>query len=1021
MACPTRIHILLLSLLLADAAAAMQVQHYQVDAGLPQNSATALALDRFGLLWVGTEDGLARFDGERFVAFPEAAARGALPGNYVVALAADHDAVWVAAESGGLARFDLLDERFDPVPVRNPLDQRQLNPWALLPHGDTLFVGTRDQGLLQLDRRTPTRVLGHWHRAADARHRLDLAWVRVIEPTRTGDALWLGGIGGLRRLQLGSGQVQHEPLPGIDLPADTLDVGGLVEDPDGSLWLATRSHGLFRRDSAAGAFRAIRQRDADAAPTSMADIARTHDGRVLVASDHGLLQYFPSCDCLDPPAAAGAQRRLLGDAFYLSVLADGDFVWAGTWNRGLLRLDARAASFDLLAAHEIGSELRPAQPRSLHVDRTGQLWIGTFGQGARHAPILDAPLSDWDWQSVSPPGDARSRQVWAFAETPAGETLIGTDAGILRWNQGIVGRIDLEPQQPDLLRTLLVDTAGDTWVGAVGGVYRLQGEALRRYGPAEGLDDLRVYALGEWPRGRILAGTWSGLFRLAADGARFERWNLRRDGADYPTRLVWDLHVDDDGTLWVGTSAGLLRLAANGGDEIERIAVAEGLPNPVVYAIEPEGREALWLSTNRGLARLELGSRQVTAYDARDGLQGDEFGFAQATHDARGRLYFGGLGGISRFDPGGLRGDPRRPRALLVGLSIGNRPLAVGESRHGRVLLHASLFDTRRVELDWRDADLGFAFSALSAEPPERLRFQYRLDGKDREWIDAGERRYVGYTNLAPGPYRFRLRAASRFGGFGDERLLELAIAPPLWATWPFRIGAAALLLLLAMAALRWRFAALNRSRAELAAEVARQTERIREQNDQLEAANQALYERSIRDPLTGAFNRRHLAELAEQAWRGCDARGEPFALVLFDLDHFKQVNDRHGHAAGDAVLCAVVQALKPVLRATEALGRFGGEEFLVLLPQHDAAAAVQRAEALRRLLHNLRVASGADELHISASFGVAAANRGREPSLDALLASADAALYRAKAAGRDRVEAALPTDAPAHDPGAAT
>ncbi|HRG16288.1 MAG TPA: diguanylate cyclase, partial [Pseudomonadota bacterium] len=425
------------------------------------------------------------------------------------------------------------------------------------------------------------------------------------------------------------------------------------------------------------------------------------------------------------------------------------------------------------------------------------------------------------------------------------------------------------------------------------------------------------------------------------------------------------------------------------------------------YAIEARGDHELWLSTNRGLARFDRRSGRAIAFDAEDGLQGNEFGFGMAAQDARGRMYFAGLGGVSRFDPARMQIAPRAPRPMLTRFYLRDREIAVGSVVNDVVPLPQSLFATDRIALGWRDHDLGFAFSALAGDPTARLRFRYRLGGKDDDWIDAGERRYVSYTNLAPGQYAFAVKAADRFGREGPVRRIHIDLAPPVWATWPFRIGAALAAMMLLVAVLNWRVATLKRSREQLAAEVARQTERIRVQNEQLEAANQALFDRSIRDPLTGAFNRRHFGELAEQAYLGCRARAQPFALMLLDLDHFKQINDRHGHAAGDAVLCAVAQAIRPLLAGQEAMARWGGEEFVVMWPNHDVAAAMRRALALRDVLRALRIVANDTPLRVTASFGLACATTTHQPGLEALLAEADAALYRAKAEGRDRVVAA--------------
>ena len=999
-----------LMLAIAGQVVAAQWQEFDVEDGLPQNSAVALAVDRFGLLWVGTEDGLARFDGSRFVAFEGAVDRGWIPGNYIVALAADDDYVWIAAESGGLARFDLQNEHFEILSVRNPDSGQSLNAWALTVDGDVLWVGTRDSGLYALDRVHPERVRDHWHNDASSEsgRRLPLRSIRDIAVDSARQGYWAAGIGGLAFIDWDSGAVHADALVSIDRKRVDADVASVYSAADGTVWLGLRGHGVMRRRPGESGFTAVATGTGTTDPLLVNRLTATPSGLLAAATDRGLYLYQTVCDCFQPVQSTTPQRHMLGSALMLSALGDGDVIWAGSWNRGLFRFDPQAADFDLLTPSDLGGRDAPMSPRSLFVDRSNRLWIGSFGAGARYAEIAPTPMAQWQWRNWTDQTDSRDRQIWAYAESATGDLFIGSDAGVTRWRAD--GReqthFDLDPEKNDELRSLLATSDGRIWASTVGAVYRIDPDTLAstRFAHKEGLIDARAYALAEWPRGQLVIGTWSGLHTMALDGDRIRPLPLKLDGKDYDAHLVWDLHPDRDGALWIGTSAGLLHLATPEQPALRRYAEPDGLPNAVVYAIEAHADE-LWLSTNRGIARFDKRARRAVAFTVQDGLQGNEFGVGMAAQDRDGRLYFAGLGGVSAFDPAHVQVQSRMPRTMLGRFYLRERAVAVGERVNGSVVLDRSLLATERIHLSHRDSDLGFAFSALAAEPSDRLRFQYRLDGKDAQWIEAGERRYVGYTNLAPGDYAFHVRASDRFGSMGPERRIDIDIAPPLWSTWPFRIVALIAIVALLLALLRWRFATLNHSRALLAAEVARQTERIREQNEQLETANHALFDRSIRDPLTGAFNRRHFSELAEHAYLGCRARAQPFALLLLDLDHFKQINDRHGHAAGDAVLCAVVQAIRPSLGHSEALARWGGEEFVVMLPDHDRSSAVARAAQLRACLLELRVTSGESTLRVTASIGVACASATYTPSLETLIADADAALYRAKAGGRDRVE----------------
>ena len=154
-------------------------------------------------------------------------------------------------------------------------------------------------------------------------------------------------------------------------------------------------------------------------------------------------------------------------------------------------------------------------------------------------------------------------------------------------------------------------------------------------------------------------------------------------------------------------------------------------------------------------------------------------------------------------------------------------------------------------------------------------------------------------------------------------------------------------------------------------------------------------------DELTRLSNRRHVFELLKAEQARCIRSGEPLSVVLIDLDHFKSVNDRHGHAVGDAVLRGFAQALREGLRETDGAGRWGGEEFLLVLPHMTAAAAATLVDRLRGVMAERLLDPTLPELRVSFSAGISECGGG-EVSQDAI-ARADNALYEAKHAGRGR------------------
>jgi diguanylate cyclase (GGDEF)-like protein len=181
---------------------------------------------------------------------------------------------------------------------------------------------------------------------------------------------------------------------------------------------------------------------------------------------------------------------------------------------------------------------------------------------------------------------------------------------------------------------------------------------------------------------------------------------------------------------------------------------------------------------------------------------------------------------------------------------------------------------------------------------------------------------------------------------------------------------------------------------------------RIAALEERLRAAERVARQLSLTDALTGAYNRRHLVEELPLEFERARRHRHALSLAICDIDHFKKINDTHGHPAGDEVLRAFAQLLRSSVREIDWVARFGGEEFVVVLPATDHAGALQVAEKLRVLAAGLLVPFGDTTIRLTASFGVASIEPGwpAAPLPAALIEQADLCLYRSKQAGRNRV-----------------
>jgi len=295
------------------------------------------------------------------------------------------------------------------------------------------------------------------------------------------------------------------------------------------------------------------------------------------------------------------------------------------------------------------------------------------------------------------------------------------------------------------------------------------------------------------------------------------------------------------------------------------------------------------------------------------------------------------------------------------------------------------------------------SFQAPSFVAPERMLIRYRLVGVDRDWMGVATRRSAPYSNLAPGKYHFELRAANSDGQESkDATVLDFEILPHYYQTWWFRGLCALCLVLLTWRIYLSRVNYLLRKTQELEAIISQRTAEVRAALLAAEGAKEQLRDQALRDGLTGFWNRRAIFEILDGEITRCRKDSQPLCVLMADLDHFKEVNDTWGHLAGDAVLREISDRIRNGLRRFEAVGRYGGEEFLILLPRCSFLIARKRAEELRLAIEASSIAISGRDIAVTCSFGIAQLELG--PSVEELIERADAALYVAKSKGRNCV-----------------
>ncbi|RMG72892.1 MAG: hypothetical protein D6722_04550, partial [Bacteroidetes bacterium] len=339
--------------------------------------------------------------------------------------------------------------------------------------------------------------------------------------------------------------------------------------------------------------------------------------------------------------------------------------------------------------------------------------------------------------------------------------------------------------------------SGDTWT--------MRRITTRDRTDAYGLASNQFSHLDRDPQGNIWLAS-QGYQRFFGDPEG--QWGFRHlliDARDrqrefLPTFLY--MYREEGGRIWLGSKSGLWRvdllpgaeLAPWEGDsipplleaEVRVFTTADGLPSQTVYAIIPDEQGRLWLSTQKGLSRFDPTTGQFRNYDARDGLADDEFNGNAVAKDQRGFLYFGGINGLTYFHPDSLRENQHAPSVAITAIHLFNEPLRPwGTIPQSEVRLTEAAPFVQELALSHRDYVISFEFAALDFTQPEKNQYAYQMEGLDDDWVAAGNRRYVTYTNLAPGTYTFRVRASNNDGIWNEAgTALRIVVAPPWWRRW---------------------------------------------------------------------------------------------------------------------------------------------------------------------------------------------------------------------------------------------
>jgi len=821
----------------------LSFQH--IKTGMSQSSATQIFEDSEGFLWIGTPNGLNKYDGTNFQVFEKGEdGVSGLTDGYIESIYEDTTGLMYIGTNQGLNSYDRKLNTVTPYPFLPQgafLQSKYIG--AIARSKDLLWLGTDNNGVYRYHIPSgETKQIRFYEIYAEGPSNNYIVEVFSIDDDK------------LLIITQASVYIINNDLQIIAQLAKPQDISRAIQVSEEEYLLGSHDGELIRLNIQADYEMVIKNVTVTPGHTILALAQDTH-GNVWVGSENaGLSIYTPKTGAIaNLRHQSNRPNSISNNSIWSLYKASNGVMWLGPFKNGLSFYDANYHKFVHYKVDPFDTNSLSNNLVNTFIEADGDnLWVGTDGGGMNYWNRAKNTFEEFSLDN----GKMHSNVVLSFLKDTDGKIWVGSWANGLcimdqKNNTTTVWTKENSFLGSNNVTDLLQDRKGRIWIVTLfGGVHVYHPESGKHQhvnvrSEKDGSKTTTVARLLEDSQGQIWVGSQtSGLFKLVE---KHNKWvpvhyhTLHEDRAisnDFINTMV----EDQEGTLWIGTQAGLNKYQPES-DSFLAITKKDGLPSDAIKGIVRDNEGYLWLSTGKGILRYHPEKGDIVDYDVDDGLQGNEFSAASVYQTDKGELLFGGSNGFNIFKPQHVKKRQDVPKTFISGLRIFNKAVAPNDD-HG--VLTKDIAQTDSLTLKYRQDVVGFEFNALTYRHSKKVNFAYFLEGFETEWNYVGTKRQATYTNLNPGTYTFRVKSTNSDGVWVDnETALVLTVTPPFWKTWWFRSAAVMLIVLIVWLLHSNRVTNLEKYQQTLEVKIAERTSELEIKHKKLLAAADELSQRN--------------------------------------------------------------------------------------------------------------------------------------------------------------------------------